>query len=646
MKLKIHKNLFLKICILIILQCYIISTNAEETVVKVLMKYPDNPMIEDLDEWAFNYESLINDYISENLKHKPILNNVTLSFDFFDGTSFCYESLYENINDSIVMGLLEGEYDLMIIDDYYLFNDVSLMESYYLEYYYDRNYSKNYFLELSKYIEEESLNYHDPKIMNRGKIDGKLYALPYESDFDNLYYKNDDINAKNIANKIQSMSWDDLINSMDESFYQAFTIPLAYDENLLNYFIEYISNHYNLTKENDPNYYKVFYNDSSVDLFESFLSHTKIFSNDTLDIQTPEESMQMFLDDESLFFKGKASYAYILHDISGISSTLPPKFISAKYGNYLTINSLSNIDENILIELAVELTSKEMQLFRAKYFGSIPTFDFSKDSIVESYCEMNEEICYQLKNIKSINSRDIFKSKYSSTFFEVGLSIPYYIFGGLYTEDFTDTIFVFKYTFEMLTTQTGIFGILSIITVTLFSILFFVVMFLTYRFRKNPYIKVISPVFCNIIIIGCICHIMKILLCLPPYSNGKVKFEFINENLSTDLLYMPILGIVYRIYKIYNSNSFAVKHLSDKKLLVIVFLILLTDIVQFLYFVIGCDIYYTTDYMNTGGRYPMYFTNAPFNFTSIWGFVYYYVMVCIFNCFIYVFYILLKIKYI
>ncbi|OUM56694.1 hypothetical protein PIROE2DRAFT_18577 [Piromyces sp. E2] len=399
------------------------------------------------------------------------------------------------------------------------------MECYYFEYYFDRKFSENNYMDLSKYINKESLKHHDPKILEKCKINKKLYALPYDSDFDNLYFRSNDSNINSIVKNMELLTWDDLLELGNETSSYPLVISLGYSEDMINFFIEYTSNYYNLTKEYDSNFYKVFYNDSSTYLYNSFFDFFNKYTNFTNDYIVngfPIDGLYEFFMGDSLFFKGKASYSYDFQDIPYISSTLPPKFISVKYNKYLIINNNSNIDKNILVEIATELTSKEMQLYRAKYFGSIPTFDFSNESsnesIIGSYCEIQKEICHQLKQIKSLYTKNIFKSKYSSPYFEVGLNIPLGLYEGLSSGSDYIPNFVFKYTYEMVTTQTV--------------------------------------------------HMVKIIFNLPPYSSLKLKFDFIIDNISIDILYMPILGITYRIFKIYNSNSLTVKYLNDKKLTV------------------------------------------------------------------------------
>ncbi|ORX51510.1 hypothetical protein BCR36DRAFT_351384 [Piromyces finnis] len=515
---------YFRIIILIIFQCFVVGVYSEKTIIRVGIKIPDNPMIEDFNKWAINYESLINEYLSINAKNKSIFNNVTISFDFYNGLiSSNIDYGYEEItNGTVITNLKERVYDLMVIDDQILFNEDAFMEYYYYNCNFERKYSKKLFLDLTDYIDEESLNYHDSKILNRGKLNGKLYALPYESDFDNLYYDNENQKSKNITKSMESLTWDELIDSINESSSYPLRISLSYTENFLSTFMEYASSFHNLTKEYDPQFYKVFYNDTTNQLYKSFYEFLNKYTNRTIDntlYESPEDALLSFLDGESIFYKGKASQMSSFKEFPNISSTLPPKYISSKFSNYLIINKQSEIDKSILVEIAKELTSKEIQLFKAKHFGNIPTFDFNDKSNIETYCEISEiqkEICQQLRQIKEINLRDIFKSKYSATYYEVSGYISYYFIEYLYEDeiDFNKISNLFKYSYEMVTTQ-----------------------------------------------MGCIFHISKTFFDLPPYSYIKKILILLFNQFSIDLIYIPMLVLTYRIYIIYNSNSLSIKYL-------------------------------------------------------------------------------------
>ncbi|OUM56916.1 hypothetical protein PIROE2DRAFT_65300, partial [Piromyces sp. E2] len=303
----------------------------------------------------------------------------------------------------------DGSFDLMIIDERSLFVDISFMETYYMELGFGRNPSKQHILNLSKYIDPELLKFHDPKILKDGYINDDLYALPYETDFDLLYYRPKDTISQNLVKKMESVNWDEMVYQIMEIDNYPLEMAISHDNDLFNFFFEYTSNKYNLTKAYDPNYFKVFYNDTANDIFDSFFNVVATYTNNTIDsaLFLPyEDALLNFINGESIFFRGKASHHHLFSSLSddtmenteeintesnfSFASTLPPKYISAKFNKYLIVNKHSEVDKDLLIDVALELTSKNMQLYRANNLGNIPTFDFSSFSTTDINSNTNQ----------------------------------------------------------------------------------------------------------------------------------------------------------------------------------------------------------------------------------------------------------------
>jgi len=261
-------------------------------------------------------------------------------------------------------------------------------------------------------------------------------------DFNVLYYIREDDLSNKLVQKMESLTWNEFISKLIDELNYPFQMAISYDDDLINFFMEYTSNTYNLTKTYDSNYFKVFYNETGKEVFNSFRTIIEKYTNNTVENSlyiTLDEALIDFISGESSFFSGKASHHNIFNifnETSYIGFTLPPKYISAKYNKYLVINKNSNIDKDLLVEIALELTSENMQLYRAKNFGSIPTFDFSKINLnnlinnknkttnnkrdedkINAYCEMEPEICTKILEIKPIYIKDIFKTKYAPSFF-------------------------------------------------------------------------------------------------------------------------------------------------------------------------------------------------------------------------------------
>jgi len=165
-------------------------------------------------------------------------------------------------------------------------------------------------------------------------------------------------------------------NTIDSS------IGLALSNNnvLINHFVEFVGSQYGIPEGKDPGYYNKFFTNNPENLYETFrnkvLAETDSNINKTLST-TVEEEFLSFIRKEKNSFKGKASYYYYLQkNIKDPIVMSPlPKDISVLTTKYLTINKKSKKEIGDLVLMAIELTSKEMQLFRAKEFGCIPTFD-------------------------------------------------------------------------------------------------------------------------------------------------------------------------------------------------------------------------------------------------------------------------------
>jgi len=90
-----------------------------------------------------------------------------------------------------------------------------------------------------------------------------------------MYYHKEKPNSKEyndiqlLLDNIEKYTWNDLINQMSENS-QYFEPSLGDDNDMLNFFIEYTSNHYNSSKAYDPNFMKLFYNETSYTFFDEF----------------------------------------------------------------------------------------------------------------------------------------------------------------------------------------------------------------------------------------------------------------------------------------------------------------------------------------------------------------------------------------
>ncbi|ORX59213.1 hypothetical protein BCR36DRAFT_408727 [Piromyces finnis] len=388
-------------------------------------------------EYEYNekYRNELNNYFRERVKYNERLNNYEIDVYFYpyppiDTTGRSVPLAYMN---NLVKGLTRKEYDMVVLDERILLNDIALMETEWI--YKETNYrqpSLELLHDLSKYINKADLEFHDPKILSYGMYKDKIIGLPYESDFDVLYYQNEEKNSTAYNNtmllleNMKDYTWDDLLNQMKINS-QPFWISFGDNNDLLNFVIEYSSNKYNLTSEYDPDYLKVFYNDTSISHYTELRDLVKEFksnSEENPNIATLDDVFYYYMVNETTFFKAKASHNYIFRKYGNgtLPLSLPPKYQSATTNKYLVANKFSNIKPEILAEVALILTEKNAQLSRAKGFGSIPTFDFSKkdsDIDLQTYCDTYPVICDAMDKVEKLYIRDIFNSEMMVPFYEI-----------------------------------------------------------------------------------------------------------------------------------------------------------------------------------------------------------------------------------
>lgn len=640
-----YKFIYITFILIIVYFTTKIKANDDKKIIKILIKEPDMPETIKIEEWENNYTSLINNYFVEKNKNNSDLSNVEIVFEFFEyeyhyngtydkyreSSYYQYEKkLIDNINDD------ESEYDMIVLDDRLLLNDNTMLTSDRFLVYYDIDRpTYELFLDMSEYIKEDKLTFHDSKILKDGSRDGKIYGLPYEVDFDLLYYNTQNQKASNLVENMEKASWDELLSSIKSEPSYSLNLGLGDDDNLLNFFVEYISSHYNLSKDYDPDFYKLFYNQTSDELFTSFYNFFSLCTDNNVDdvlYLKQYEAFVSFMNEQSIFFKGKASHINTFSSLPGVSYTLPPKNKSTINEKYIAINNKSKIDPQILTEVALQLTSKDMQLLRAKLFGSIPTFDLSQkleDSEINSYCQTHSNICSIMDKLDKIYIKDVFDTKYATSFFEVELILPNVIRYSLENNDMAKTVFALKNNDVLITMELGIYKMLSYIVTGIATGIAFIVMFLVNKHKKHPYLKVISPMFCNMIVFGCIMNIIKIVIRLPPYFPTKVKFYILYSTFATSLIYIPMFAVTFRIYRIYQSRSFLSYSLTNTRLLVFV-IFFVTLSLGYRIYVVTCtgDFYYIPYGDLLEPRFPMY-EYEGFSFDSKIYEIYLYVIVSI-----------------
>jgi len=618
----------IRLFIFLLTYLFIITVFADKQRIRICMK--DFDMSGSIINVGIKYNNLLKEYFEEKVKNNEKLKNYIIDILYYpykhvdhNGQSVALQ-LMKDLSDR----LPKKEYDLVILDERILFNEMARIESrmVYKGVKY-RHPSLDLYHDLSKYIKKEDLEFHDPKILSGGMYKDKIIGIPFEFDFNVFYYREKELDLKAyndfqlLLENMEKNTWNDFVEQMEKNS-QPCKISFGDDNNLLDFFIEYTSNHYNLSQEYDPNLMKLFYNETSYTFFENHRSVENYFYRNKdyaySVFVTLDELFNMFMYNNSTFFRGKASYNYIFSNSESLKNytfhfTLPPKYQSATTYSYILANKFSEIEPEILAEVALILTSKEAQLLRSNSFGKIPTFDFSKkdlDTDLQDYCNKNKVICEAMEKMKKLYIRDIFKSDTLVPFFEIIWNVPLRFKNFFYDGDIDYIRTIFIHMNEFLTDNLGVYGVLSIILIILTILFFIFVIFMTYKLRNHPYIKVISPTFCNLIVIGCIFNLIKVIKFIPPYSETKIKIFLILGTLGTNLIYIPMFVVSYRIYHILKKRSLKSSSLTDKQLLIGVFFIISLSLIYHLTIVFTCKFNYESTESIIYARIPVgYYTN-------------------------------------
>jgi len=540
-----------------------VSQNVSK-VVKILVDKPDSITAEKWDDYCSSMKSFFTTTSNEN----PIIRDYDIDFSYkndevYDKSTTKY---YENYIKSIIKELKSNTYDMLILDDKFLFSENALIGSEYVDSTFGREIHKE-FVDLTSDIQKESIAFHDSSILDYGYYENHLYALPFEKDFDVLYYRNDNQKLNKID--MSSMYWDNLL-SMNK-----LSVATANDDELLNLFIEYTNEKIDLTGQNKNENYEKLYNESSKDIYDAFRTLVSMLGNNADTNVSYDNAYKSFIDNKTDMFKGKASqYLNILNsqNSKNIIMNLPPKNVSVLNKKFLVINKNSLIDRKVLIETALKITSKEMQLFRAERFGNIPTFDLKQgnsDSSIKTYIEKNSESVTLLNNMIPIHLKSVFESKTSPPFMEIRALLPQDIRNNLKDAKDDKLANVFENTQKLLMNKRNVIHLPSYLLyapMILFTILSFIVIILIFRYRQYPCLKVFSPGYCILSIIGIMMSIIYPIFEMNATKEEFCKYRYIFATILTDLTLFPMVAVTYRLYNIYKlkANDDKKKNLNSR----------------------------------------------------------------------------------
>eukprot|EP00833_Pecoramyces_ruminatium_P013284 jgi/Orpsp1_1/1187316/evm.model.d7180000056837.1 len=524
---------------------------------------------------------------------------------------------------------------MMILDDKFLFSDEAYIDNTLLQSLFKFTKLENFYVNYKNYnIKDSDLSHHQKDIINNGKLeDDKFYGLPYEIDFDVLYYHDEDDLLKDVlSTQVKELSQ---INEQD-----VLSIGLGNNDELLNMFTEFIRYHYDIPKENDPSSFKSLYDGESHEVYSEFRNYLIKFTGENLEetfSTSIEQAYQAFMANEKKLFKGKASHYKIINSNTVKINSLPDNK-SVINEKYLVINKNTQKSIEELVEIALQLTSPEIQLYRATNLGSIPTFDISNnsDDSVSSYCEENSELCYLIKSMEPIYINKIFKqSQNSASFMETRLILPIGLKQSLNEDSYTLIEDIISNILELLNApftkmkfklNMMFFLLLNIVT-NIVAVFLIIVMIKVYKNRKHPYIKAMSPHLSNLTIFGIL------LRTIGPYYLAIVTTRFqcrmnsVVNFFSSDMIYIPLFAIVFRIYYIYTNISSVSygKKLNDIRLLIYILIAILITVSGFFGLTYLDNNFNLTTY---GSFYTIRTMTCTYNFTryAIFGNIYCFVL--------------------
>jgi len=534
------------IIIFINLVLYFERVNSKINNIKVLLKEPDkveenyfdiNKLSTITNEFFKNNTSVRDVNIEYSYCRHRIINSKLKSNSRY--INYLNDTSYVNYSNCIIKELQSNTYDMMILDDRFLFSDQSLIENFNIEKLFNARKIHQYYEDLIDYIKQEDLIHHDSDILYDGYFDNRLYGIPYEFDYDLLYYKMDGKKKKSIN---ETTKWESLSKNLK------LHIPLGDNEELLKMFVEYIK-----TEDNSP-----------VDFTIKFREYILSLENfNSLLISDIEKSFNEFINNYNVIYKGKASYyPYMISKRLITDVKLPPSQYSVVNQKYLIINKNSCVNKDILMKVALQLTSKEMQIIRAETFGSIPTFDFGQklnDVDIARYCEQYSKICSLSEIVRQVRIKDTFcRNEISAPFIETRLLFPTILRNYLIDGKREPVHLVYSNIFKAKMTTLDTFDTYTSLLfgfMTLYAIISFIMMRKVYKYREHPHMKVISPSLSILVIFGFIMFIYFPLFIIQVNNVLKCKIEFVFTELSLSLLLIPMFSATLRVYYIYTNSS-------------------------------------------------------------------------------------------
>jgi len=534
-----NKNLTYISFLLVLLSAKVFAQAAQT--INVLVDMPD---VINKERYENAYKQMEQDYLNQrqdpNTELKFVMAEEPANKDTVEGYEHYVEYILKKLEDSSV--------DMLILDNTFLYSETATIESRTLNQNFKNRQFHRKYEDISKYsqYDKSQLSIYDPEINEDCYYDNGLYALPYEIDYDVLYYKN---NGTSIISSIDTNnnSWESLLDVeyMKNGEKKSLSIPLKEEEELLKFFTEYISSL--------PNFkdFGALYDEKDTSIIDNF----KIFvtKSESLNLGL-KEAFDSFINGESVFFKGKASHYGSLKQVNNtITPLLLPQNKSVLLKKYIVINKNSKIDKNTLVSVASQLTSTDMQAKRYTSYQMLPP------AINKLQKNDYPELLNLYNKMEKVNIKNVYKDEKSAPFMEIKLYLPQMLKEFLNNSgDHKKIQNVFENIRKILKEKRGIHQMplyIIYIPAILFTIIAIVTIYLILKYKEHPTLKIYSPNFCIIMIIGMVLSIIDVCVI---FNNEKVSFCKINyviETIYTDLTLFPMVAVTYRIYKILTNNS-------------------------------------------------------------------------------------------
>jgi hypothetical protein len=454
----------------------------------------------------------------------------------------------------ILKQLEDPSIDMFILSDRFLFSDTGNIESGELSDALEkkRQFHKNY-LDFKDYsnFNEKGLNNYFQDILDGCIHEDHVYGLPFEIDYDVLYYKSN--GNKTLDSNLKILSWESLEDGTIfngetvDAGKKYMSIGLMEEDELLNFFVEYINS---ISNYEEKKTYEKLYNDNTIiDNFSKLV--TKIGLNVDLDA-----AYKAFINNNSLLFKGKMSYYSTLKEIDdSVKFTLLPDNKSILHKKYIVINKNSLKDKDLLYRTAYYLHNESMQQQRFDLYKMVPpSIDFmtSNDPQYDEYSRF-------YKTMDKINIKKVFADDNSAPFMEIEYLLPGVLKDLVnHKQDFNYVQNVFENIKKVLKDKRNVKQ-LPIYVIYIPAVIFFissiVVIFLIIKYKEHPYLKIYSPNFCVLIILGLSINMVFSSTAIVSVEQEYCKYSYLIATITTDLLLFPMVAVTYRIYKILTNTS-------------------------------------------------------------------------------------------